>query len=332
MVRLENGQRKRLRTLGPGSLVGEMALYSGQPRSADVVAETPCRAYRLSAERFARLEREDPSVVIQFHSFVVKLLAKRLSAASDEIRALLSREVAPHPALSPEGRGSRESLSPTGGEGRVRGRALGERLPHLRSKRRRDGVHVVDAAAPGAAARLLKRGPEPRVVGQVRDRARGRAAATGAASTRAPSSGPKLCSPSPTRSTLPSRRFRSTTMRIRSPSRSLADRAAGQRLGADVADAGAGRDAGEARVGDHRDVLAPGQVLERGGDLVDLLHARAQRPAADQHEDVARPGRAPALALDGRDGVALAGEDARRAGLAVDAVGIDHARDRWPCS
>ena len=89
MVRLENGQRKRLRTLGPGSLVGEMALYSGQPRSADVVAETPCRAYRLSAERFARLEREDPSVVIQFHSFVVKLLAKRLSAASDEIRALL---------------------------------------------------------------------------------------------------------------------------------------------------------------------------------------------------------------------------------------------------
>jgi SulP family sulfate permease len=89
MVGLENGQRKRLRTLGPGSLVGEMALYSGQPRSADVVAETPCRAYRLSAERFARLEREDPSVVIQFHSFVVKLLAKRLSAASDEIRALL---------------------------------------------------------------------------------------------------------------------------------------------------------------------------------------------------------------------------------------------------
>ena len=36
----------------------------------------------------------------------------------------------------------------------------------------------------------------------------------------------------------------------------LADRAAGQRLRADVADAGAGRDAGEAGVGQHRDVLA----------------------------------------------------------------------------
>ena len=67
----------------------------------------------------------------------------------------------------------------------------------------------------------------------------------------------------------------------------LADRAAGQRLGADVADAGAGGDAGEARVGEDGDVLAERQVLERRGDLVDLLHARAQRPAADQHEDVA---------------------------------------------
>jgi SulP family sulfate permease len=89
MVHLEDGKRRRLRTLGPGSMVGEMALYSGQPRSADVVTETPCRAYRLSAERFARLERVDPAVVIEFHSFVVKLLAQRLTAASEEIRALL---------------------------------------------------------------------------------------------------------------------------------------------------------------------------------------------------------------------------------------------------
>jgi len=89
MVHLEDGKRRRLRTLGPGSMVGEMSLYSGQPRSADVVTETPCRAYRLSAERFARLERVDPAVVIEFHSFVVKLLAQRLTAASEEIRALL---------------------------------------------------------------------------------------------------------------------------------------------------------------------------------------------------------------------------------------------------
>jgi len=66
-----------------------MALYSGQPRSTAMVAETLCRTYRLSAERFARLEREDPRVVIQFHSFVVKLLTQRLTSATEEIRALL---------------------------------------------------------------------------------------------------------------------------------------------------------------------------------------------------------------------------------------------------
>ena len=62
-------------------------------------------------------------------------------------------------------------------------------------------------------------------------------------------------------------------------------------------------------------------------DLVDLLHAGAHRPAADQHQHVAglRPASGPwpliaAIAARSR------GEDPRRADLAVDAVGIDHAR------
>ena len=89
LVTLGDQSRKRIRSLGAGTVVGEMALYSGQPRSADVVAETACRVRRLSAERFAQLEREHPAVAIQFHSFVVRLLSYRLSAANDEIRALL---------------------------------------------------------------------------------------------------------------------------------------------------------------------------------------------------------------------------------------------------
>ena len=63
--------------------------------------------------------------------------------------------------------------------------------------------------------------------------------------------------------------------------------AAGQRFGGDVADAGAGGDAAEARVGEHGDVLAEGEMLEGGGDLVDLLHAGAHGAAADEHDDVA---------------------------------------------
>ena len=86
---LADEQHKRVRALAPGTIVGEMALYSGQPRSADVVAATACRVRRLTAERFERLQRDHPMVANQFHRFVVTLLSERLSAANDEIRALL---------------------------------------------------------------------------------------------------------------------------------------------------------------------------------------------------------------------------------------------------
>jgi SulP family sulfate permease len=82
-------QHKRVRALAPGTIVGEMALYSGQPRSADVVAATACRVRRLTAERFARLQHDHPMVANQFHCFVVTLLSERLSAVNDEIRSLL---------------------------------------------------------------------------------------------------------------------------------------------------------------------------------------------------------------------------------------------------
>src|SRR5262249_57380711 len=82
-----------------------------------------------------------------------------------------------------------------------------------------------------------------------------------------------------------------------------------ERLGSHVANAGARGDTGKARVGDHRDLLTPGQVLESGGDLVDLLHARSQRAAADEGEDVARPPTARAPALCGPAGGTAARAD-----------------------
>ena len=69
----------------------------------------------------------------------------------------------------------------------------------------------------------------------------------------------------------------------------LADRAAGQRFGRDVADARAGRHAAEPRVGDDRDVLAERQVPQRAGELIGLLHAGAHRPAARSARARRRP-------------------------------------------
>jgi SulP family sulfate permease len=89
MIRLLNSQPKRMRTFGPGTVVGEMGLYAKQPRSADVLAEGSCRVRRLTADSLARLEREHPEVAIQFHTFVIKLLSARLIAANEEIKSLL---------------------------------------------------------------------------------------------------------------------------------------------------------------------------------------------------------------------------------------------------
>jgi len=89
LLKLQDGQIKRLRTFGPGTVVGEMALFSKLPRSADVMSDTACRVRKLSAESLHRMEVEQPGAAIEFHNFIVKLLCTRLQAANDEIRALL---------------------------------------------------------------------------------------------------------------------------------------------------------------------------------------------------------------------------------------------------
>ncbi|HEX6401211.1 MAG TPA: cyclic nucleotide-binding domain-containing protein, partial [Actinomycetota bacterium] len=52
------GSRLRLRTLRPGVVVGEITLYTGVPRTADVVADVPSVVLRIDAEAIERLEAE----------------------------------------------------------------------------------------------------------------------------------------------------------------------------------------------------------------------------------------------------------------------------------
>ena len=51
---------EHIATLGPGSMVGEMALIDHRPRSATVVAETPMRLLALDAKNFRALLDEMP--------------------------------------------------------------------------------------------------------------------------------------------------------------------------------------------------------------------------------------------------------------------------------
>ena len=88
VIGLQEGQTKRLRTLGPGSLIGEMSLYTKQPRSADAVAVNACRVRRLSVEGFERIRHEDHELSNELHVYIVKLLSFRLGAANAQIAAL----------------------------------------------------------------------------------------------------------------------------------------------------------------------------------------------------------------------------------------------------
>ncbi|HYG77586.1 MAG TPA: SulP family inorganic anion transporter [Planctomycetota bacterium] len=89
LLPLDGGQSKRLRSFGPGTVVGEMGLYTGQPRSADVVTSMNCRVRKLSADAIKKMEKEHPDAAIELHRFVVRLLSRRLVAANEEIRGLL---------------------------------------------------------------------------------------------------------------------------------------------------------------------------------------------------------------------------------------------------
>ena len=73
------GARIRLRTLRPGVVVGEVTLYTGVARTADVVAEVPSVVLRISRASIERLEAEEPELASTLHRWLATTLAERLT-------------------------------------------------------------------------------------------------------------------------------------------------------------------------------------------------------------------------------------------------------------
>lgn len=91
-VRLQVGDDRsvRLRTMGPGTTVGEIGCYLGQMRTASVIADQPTRAYRLTAEALNRMERDDPILATALHRYMVAFMAERLSSTASLLRKVLA--------------------------------------------------------------------------------------------------------------------------------------------------------------------------------------------------------------------------------------------------
>ena len=81
-ITLPNGRELRLRTMTGGAIVGEIALYLGRERTANVIVESPSDIFRLSASDLARLEKDDPEVAVLAHRLLASNLSEKLSIAN----------------------------------------------------------------------------------------------------------------------------------------------------------------------------------------------------------------------------------------------------------
>ena len=67
-----------LETIGPGGMVGEMALLDDEPRSATVIAQTDCDLVPIDRKRFLFMVRETPFFALA----VMRVMARRLRATT----------------------------------------------------------------------------------------------------------------------------------------------------------------------------------------------------------------------------------------------------------
>jgi sulfate permease, SulP family len=80
-ARLEqaSGSHVRLRTILPGTVIGEVACYLGLPRSASVVADQDSSAFRITKDALERMRTENAELAVAFHQFMACAAAERLA-------------------------------------------------------------------------------------------------------------------------------------------------------------------------------------------------------------------------------------------------------------
>jgi sulfate permease, SulP family len=75
----------RLETMLTESLVGEIGFYLGQLRTATVIADAPSIVYQLSKSALAQLEKEQPTVAMALHKWIVEKTANRLNPVGKSV-------------------------------------------------------------------------------------------------------------------------------------------------------------------------------------------------------------------------------------------------------
>src|SRR5882672_8998391 len=68
-------------TIGPGGVIGEMALIEAKPRSATVVTKTACQLIALDEKRFIALVQQTPHFSLE----IMRMLADRLRKMDERL-------------------------------------------------------------------------------------------------------------------------------------------------------------------------------------------------------------------------------------------------------
>jgi CRP/FNR family cyclic AMP-dependent transcriptional regulator len=72
--------------LGPGSLIGEMGLLDGEPRSASCTARSPMHCIILSRQALEELMEDHPRVAAKLMLVVALRIAERLRSNADKLK------------------------------------------------------------------------------------------------------------------------------------------------------------------------------------------------------------------------------------------------------
>jgi CRP-like cAMP-binding protein len=106
------GRVREVSRIGPGEVLGELGLVDGQARSADVVAITSVRAYRLDRAQFDRMRAAMNPAAYKMLRRIALTVSERLRA----INSTVSEQIAPNDRPS---RVTRDPAAPTPPTGRV---------------------------------------------------------------------------------------------------------------------------------------------------------------------------------------------------------------------
>ena len=83
------GRNAILNLIGPGQVFGEMAVLSGQARSADATANTNCEMFVIDRRDFLPFMRNHPALAMKF----IELLCERVRRTSDQVEQIILQDL-----------------------------------------------------------------------------------------------------------------------------------------------------------------------------------------------------------------------------------------------